>query len=837
MLGQTRAAEFVKQEEMWARDRWAREHLLQVDLKASPAKPAEPIAKPASGLEVLANNDPVHLNAKAGKPMKIGAQEFTRGLYCHAVSRVVVRLPGPGKTFTAIVGVDANNAPDVKGSVVFSVTVGGKTAFRSDVLKGKMEGVAVNVDLAGVTEFTLDVGDAGDGIAYDQANWADAKVVLADGRELWLGEMPLRDNRGATGVAGPAQRSTALPFSFMYDGVASDVLLAQWPKKVDTKKLDANRTQCTLAWTDPKTGLEVRCVAVEYTDYPAVEWTIYCKNAGTNNTPILQDIQGLDAQFERAADGEFTLHGNKGDWCTADSFAPFQETLGPNASKRFVSFGGRPTNHVWPYYNLQMPGGGVFLAIGWPGQWAASFTRDEARGLRVVAGQELTRLSLKPGEEVRSPLIALVFWEGADPVRAQNLWRRWMLAHNLPRTADGKLPPAQIVACSSHQFNEMTQANEENQKQFVSRYLEEGMKLDYWWMDAGWYPCGGEWPNTGTWEPDKTRFPNGLRAVSDHAHAKGVEIITWFEPERVGDRNSWLGKNHPEWLLGSLLNLGNPEALKWLIDHVDRTLTEQGIDFYRQDFNMDPLDDWRRNDTPDRQGMTENLYVQGYLAYWDGLRQRHPQLRIDSCASGGRRDDLETMRRAVPLIRSDFLFEPTSQQCHHRQFAQWIPYHGAGYVIGTSSIGGSGTSDVNAYHFRANMSASLTLCYDMRRKDLDYGLAKRLFAELKQIGPNFFGDFYALTDYSLANNVWMAWQYDRPEAGEGLVQVFRRQDCADAAQTYRLCGLDPAAMYEVENLDVAGATRVSGKDLMEKGLTVEIKHKPGAAVIVYKRGK
>jgi alpha-galactosidase len=505
--------------------------------------------------------------------------------------------------------------------------------------------------------------------------------------------------------------------------------------------------------------------------------------------------------------------------------------------KKFASFGGRPTNHAWPYYNLQFPGGGVFVAIGWLGQWASSFVRDEAAGLRLVAGQELTHLVLKPGEEIRTPLTAMLFWQGTDLVNAQNLWRRWMLAHNLPRTADGKLPPPQIVACSSHQFKEMTQANEENQKLFVDRYIEEGMNLDYWWMDAGWYPCGGDWTKTGTWEQDTTRFPKGLRAVSDHAHAKGVKIITWFEPERVGDRNSWLGKNHSEWLLGSLLNLGNPAALKWLIDHVDRTLTEQGIDFYRQDFNMDPLEDWRRNDTPDRQGMTENLYVQGYLAYWDALRQRHPQLVIDSCASGGRRDDLETMRRAVPLIRSDFLFEPTSQQCHHRQFAHWIPYHGGGYVTGQSAIGQHGGTDIEAYGYRANMSPSLTLCFDMRKTDLNYALATRLFAQLKRMGPNFLGDFYPLTPYSLANDVWMAWQYDRPEAGEGMVQLFRRPESPCIRADFPLHGLDPAAMYEVTNFDVAGATRVSGKDSLEKGLAIEITNKPGAAVIVYKKVK
>lgn len=317
-----------------------------------------------------------------------------------------------------------------------------------------------------------------------------------------------------------------------------------------------------------------------------------------------------------------------------------------------------------------------------------------------------------------------------------------------------------------------------------------------------------------------------------------MQTILWFEPERVGDRGSWLARNHPEWLLGSLLNLGNPDALRWLIDHVDRTLTEQGVDFYRQDFNMDPLQDWRRSDAADRQGMTENLYVQGYLRYWDSLRERHPQLRIDSCASGGRRDDLETMRRAVPLIRSDHLFEPISQQCHHRQFAQWIPYHGAGYVAGGSNIGFKGlAANVDAYHFRANMSPSLTLCYDMRSQELDYALAQRLFGQLKQIGPNFLGDFYPLTDYSLANKDWMAWQYDRPEAGAGMVQAFRRENCGEAKQVYRLRGLDPAARYELTNFDVAGTTVMSGADMMDKGMTVEIKDKPGAAVIMYRKAQ
>jgi alpha-galactosidase len=87
---------------------------------------------------------------------------------------------------------------------------------------------------------------------------------------------------------------------------------------------------------------------------------------------------------------------------------------------------------------------------------------------------------------------------------------------------------------------------------------------------------------------------------------------------------------------------------------VSGLITGQGIDLYRQDFNMDPLGYWRAADEPDRQGITEMRHVEGYLAYWDELRRRHPGLLIDSCASGGRRNDLETLRRAVPLLRSDY---------------------------------------------------------------------------------------------------------------------------------------------------------------------------------------
>jgi alpha-galactosidase len=421
-----------------------------------------------------------------------------------------------------------------------------------------------------------------------------------------------------------------------------------------------------------------------------------------------------------------------------------------------------------------------------------------------------------------------------------------MLKHNLPRV-ESELPRTQLVACSSHQFNEMLNANEENQKQFVDRYVEEKLGLDYWWMDAGWYVSTGHWINTGTWEVDRSRFPRGLRAITDHARKKGVKSIVWFEPERVTPQSE-LYDNHADWLLAPppnpggqqydpqwrLLDLGNPEALAWLIDRIDRLIEEEGIDLYRQDFNLDPLLFWRTNEAPDRQGISEIKHLTGYLAFWDELRRRHPRLRIDTCASGGQRLDLETLRRSVPLLRSDYIFEPIGQQCHTFGIANWIPYYGTGTIIRNSAKGENAADDVYPYEFRSQMTCNLTACWDVRRTDLNYNQLRRLMGQWRKAAPNFMGDYYPLTPYSVRSDAWMAWQFDRPDEGEGIVQAFRRPDSPDSTQTFRLQGLDPKAEYEIT---IADDDEGSGPTLAEFNgaeLTIELS-KPQSAALVYYR--
>jgi alpha-galactosidase len=781
-------------------------------------EPLVGIDQPEESMLVLANHDDVQINQRNGKPLKVFDAEYKRGLFCHAPSRIRVKLPGPGKTFSSVVGLDANGC---EGSVVFSVLAGDEEVFGSDVLQSGVPGAPVQVDLNSVTEFSLTIDPTSDGISCDQANWADAKVTMIDGREIWLDELQLIDERRTKPVR--------LPFSFRYDGRPSHAInLEAWDIDRSSRKIDTNRTQSIVKYSDAKTGLEIRCVLVEYHNFPTVEWTVYFKNKGTVETPFIDDIRALDIRLNRETDprGQFLLHHFRGSPANRSDYMPLETPLPILGWKRVSeTSSGRSTDSDWPYFNLEWNRGkeGLIVVVGWPGRWSTEWRADEGTGLHVTAGQETTHLKLRPGEEIRTPLIVLQRWKSGDWIDAQNTWRRWMLEYNLPRPG-GELPQPMFSGQVNIGEFCMYGSKEEDSRKFIDLYLERA-QLDYYWMDTGWY--------VRDWEPDRTRFPNGIRPISDHAHAKGVKTILWFEPETIFHDGCYISRQ-PEWCLNStkadqsLLDFGNLQALNWITDCIHNRLTEADVDVFRSDFNFSPVSNWRQNDSKDRQGATENHWVQGYLAFWDELLRRNPKLLIDSCASGGKRNDLETMRRSVPLWRSDRDRNSDgglSMQCHTYGISFWLPYHGAG--------GGN----IDQYVFRSCFYPAITGVYDVRKDDLDYELLNHLLNEWREINKYYYGNYYPLTPYSLYNDDWLAWQFDDPESGGGMVQVFRRPENeeADSARRFKLRGLDPKATYELTYFNAGDKRRVSGETLAEMGAPVTINERPGSEIISYTR--
>src|SRR5690348_14386144 len=103
----------------------------------------------------------------------------------------------------------------------------------------------------------------------------------------------------------------APPFSFAYGGAPFGSLSATWATTEARKHLDSQRTQRTITWTDPATGLHVRLVAVVYHDFPTLEWTVTFHNQGAQDTPPISELLALDLTIQAGAT-EYALHTNDG---------------------------------------------------------------------------------------------------------------------------------------------------------------------------------------------------------------------------------------------------------------------------------------------------------------------------------------------------------------------------------------------------------------------------------------------------------------------------------------------------------------------------------------------
>ena len=117
-----------------------------------------------------------------GKPLAIGGQAFTRGFGTHAESKLRVNLDAGAQSFSASVGVDDDVVGNAAASVEFIVVGDGKELWKSGVLRAGNAAKDCTVNLTGVKSLLLEVTDAGDGIDFDHADWANAKFETAAGK-------------------------------------------------------------------------------------------------------------------------------------------------------------------------------------------------------------------------------------------------------------------------------------------------------------------------------------------------------------------------------------------------------------------------------------------------------------------------------------------------------------------------------------------------------------------------------------------------------------------------------------------------------------------------------
>ena len=668
----------------------------------------------------------------------------------------------------------------------------------------------------------------------------------------------------------PARHAPEVPFSFVCGTRSSREWITPANARCETGAWQHGRRVHLLHWSDRESALFCTMELTEFSDFPAMEWVVRLRGDGTGETAPLRDFKALDMSWQCAGDGDVPelcrAYGSDG---RHDDFQPVRDELRQsmwdagrtirmdsaanaafrtvrNGSPSFVPGDQRPSATWLPFFNLRTGDDGLCMAVGWSGRWFAEFAHDGQGITTISAGMEHLELRLRPGEAIRSPRMALLYWQGA-PAHAHNLWRRFILAQHSP-CIDGQ--PVHMPVCNGSWGGTPTAGHLDA----IAQIRQQGLPYDYYWMDAGWYgtstrPCPsvfeGEWAITGDWRVNPRYHPQGLQPVSEAAHRAGMKFLLWIEPERA-TYGTPVTLEHPDWFLRTsteppqpgenmLLNLAHPDAWSWAVETVSALIAENGIDCYREDFNMDPGPYWDTVDEAGRKGWLEIRFVEGLYAFWDELRRRHPHLLIDNCASGGRRLELETVSRSVALWRTDYNCFPHTRaeasQLHSAGLQHWLPLNS------TSPMAKPG----DTYQARSAYSAGVVLSLnefgssDSGAPDVDFAWYRRRLAEVRRLRPYYLGDFYPLTSCVFDLDSWLVYQLILPETQEGAILAFRRPESLMTSGCFRLHGLDVAATYLFEDADNGRTSQARGHALLHKGLDLTLDTPRASRLLFYQR--
>ena len=598
-----------------------------------------------------------------------------------------------------------------------------------------------------------------------------------------------------------------------------------------------------------------------YKDYDAYEYKVSFKNVSKNNTKVFKCINALDINILGKSP---ILKGILGDH--QNQYKPYEYNL-LNENISFKSTTGRASHIYFPYFNLENDLGGALIAIGWAGTWSVDFRLLNEEEVNVKASGTLgMETYLKPNEVIRTPLIAIIYYYEKDEDKATNKWRKWFIDCNMPRnkgdTKEVVKPSTSIcLACDTGKPNSDGSISEsfDTWKRSLDAIYDNGLNIDFRWFDAGWYfspkketVISDWWGTIGSWDLDTVKWPNGTFKESvDYAHKHNTNTLVWFEPERV-THIEYLAKNYGydiSWAIKDhnhdnvyLNNLGNDDCLNWTYNRIIKMMEDNDIDLYREDFNLDPINLFKINDNNEgknRKGITENKFYQGHYELWDKIiawcKENSKFTYVDSCASGGGRNDLESMRRGVPFLRSDSDRTKASiRLAMTSSFSKWIPFNGA---VGKESTNELQNGITDQYILRAtylgHFSITAGFYFD---KTVDYKVLRNAIKEWKTMNKYILKDFYVLTPYNGVNNDdnWTVYEYFDPIDESGVIQAFRQANCEDDECIVKVKGVNINEYYSL--IDEEGNNsliNIKGSELLN-GCTIKLNEKRASSLIYIK---
>ncbi len=427
-----------------------------------------------------------------------------------------------------------------------------------------------------------------------------------------------------------------------------------------------------------------------------------------------------------------------------------------------------------------------------------------ADGRRYIQGGELLHpgeVVLEPGESYTTPdVLGVHSGDGLTPAT-------WQF-HRSVRNRRGRPTTPRPVLLNTW---EAVYFDHDTEKLRALADVAADLGVERFVLDDGWFGSRrddtkglGEW-----WVSDEV-YPDGLEPLIGHVTGLGMEFGIWVEPEMVNPDGD-VFRQHPDWALDTdgyepvlgrsqlVLDLAHPEAYAFVARHLDALLADHDISFVKWDMNRDHVQASGVDGAAGTHRQTLALY-----RLLDELRDAHPHVEFESCASGGARVDHEILRRTERLWTSD-CNDGLERQTIQRGASMLIPPEMMGAHIGPPTSHTTGRTQTLSFRAATAMFGHLGVEWDVTRlTDAERDTVRAVIALHKEHRTLLHhGDAVRFTTdpSSCAHGVHAS---DRSSAIVSFAQLTTAP--SPTPSPLRVPGLDPEASYRVEHLPIPGET-------------------------------
>jgi alpha-galactosidase len=303
----------------------------------------------------------------------------------------------------------------------------------------------------------------------------------------------------------------------------------------------------------------------------------------------------------------------------------------------------------------QLQGEAYGFHLGWSGNHKIVAEKMADGRAYVQMGELLLpgEVKLKQGQSYQSPTLYASYTRNGLSSLSQQ-YHAYVRKHLIRKQVSDKPRPVHYNTWEGIYFNH----DVETLKDLACRAAEVG--AERFVLDDGWFKGrDDDTAGLGDWYVDKKYYPHGLTPLIDHVKSQGMEFGLWFEPEMVNP-DSDLFRAHPDWVLGTapnpqvgfrnqlVLDLTRKEVFDYIYERIDSLLSEYDISYIKWDMNRDINHPGDQHGKPATHQQTLAFYR--LLA---SLRQAHPKVEIESCASGGGRADFGVLQHTDRIWTSD----------------------------------------------------------------------------------------------------------------------------------------------------------------------------------------